>query len=142
MNFAYNIKKLMDFYQHLDAGKLDKLGEIYSDDVFFQDSAHSIHGLPALKTYFSGMMQHVGSCRFTILCAEVGATQAVIEWRMNFSHPRLNRGKNIEVAGVSLLSGDGKISRQRDYFDLGAMLYEHLPLMGAAVRHFKRRLLS
>lgn len=32
-----------------------------------------------------------------------------------------------------------KIFRQRDYYDAGEMLYEHLPLLGWAVRGVKRR---
>jgi hypothetical protein len=34
----------------------------------------------------------------------------------------------------------GKVRYHRDYFDLGAMLYEHLPLLGSLVKTIKRRL--
>lgn len=33
----------------------------------------------------------------------------------------------------------GLITRQRDYYDAGEMIYEHLPLLGWAVRGVKRR---
>jgi hypothetical protein len=32
-----------------------------------------------------------------------------------------------------------KIIRQRDYYDAGQMIYEHLPLLGWVVRGIKRR---
>ena len=35
---------------------------------------------------------------------------------------------------------DNRIAYQRDYYDLGAMLYEHIPLLGGAVRAVKARL--
>jgi limonene-1,2-epoxide hydrolase len=140
MSLANTVERLIDFYKHLDAARLDSLGEIYSHDVDFQDPAQHIKGLPALKAYFSSLMQEVRDCRFIIQRTEVSSAQAVIEWQMRFSHPRLNGGKVIAVDGVSLLSGDDKISRHRDYFDLGALLYEHIPLLGGAVRQLKRRL--
>jgi hypothetical protein len=34
------------------------------------------------------------------------------------------------------------ITRQRDYYDAGEMIYEHLPLLGWAVRGVKRRVKS
>jgi hypothetical protein len=142
MSLVNTIERLIDFYKHLDAAKLDSLGDIYSHDVQFQDPAQHIDGLPALKAYFSGLMQDVEDCRFIIRRTEVSSTVAVIEWQMRFSHPRLNSGKVIAVDGVSLLSGDDKISHHRDYFDLGALLYEHIPLLGGAVRQFKHRLRS
>lgn len=37
---------------------------------------------------------------------------------------------------------DDLIIRQRDYYDAGEMIYEHLPLLGWAVRGVKRRVRS
>lgn len=46
------------------------------------------------------------------------------------------------VEGATRLEFDetGKVCLHRDYFDLGAMLYEQLPLLGAVVRTIKGRL--
>lgn len=140
MSLDITVERLIAFYQQLDAGRLQDLAEIYDEDVVFQDPAQRIVGLPALQAYFSSLMQDVRDCRFDILRSEVSATLAVIEWRMFFSHPRLNGSDTITLDGVSLLAGEDKIHQHRDYFDLGAMLYEHVPLLGGAVRHLKRRL--
>ena len=40
------------------------------------------------------------------------------------------------------LCEDERIIHQRDYYDAGEMLYEHLPLLGWAVRGAKRRVRS
>ena len=142
MSLAETVARLSDFYQHLDSRKLDSLGEIYHDDILFQDPAQRIEGLPALKAYFCGLMENVKDCHFVILRSEVSATIAVLEWQMRFSHPRLDGGRIIALEGVSLLSGDSKIRHHRDYFDLGAMIYEHVPVIGGVIRHIKRGLQS
>jgi hypothetical protein len=70
------------------------------------------------------------------------AEEGYVQWQMNFSHPRLKGGKTIVVDGASYLRFNeaGKVSYHRDYFDLGAMLYEQLPLLGRIIVAVKRRL--
>lgn len=49
-------------------------------------------------------------------------------------------GKALELAGCSMVTvEEERIIHQRDYYDAGEMLYEHLPLLGWAVRGVKRR---
>jgi hypothetical protein len=54
----------------------------------------------------------------------------------------LRRGPRgaIVVPGVTLLRFGDRITHQRDHFDAGALVYEHVPLLGALVRLVKRRL--
>lgn len=59
---------------------------------------------------------------------------------MHFRHPRLRGGAPISVDGCSHLLWWDKVYQHRDYFDAGAMLYEHLPLMGGVIAWLKRRL--
>ncbi len=60
---------------------------------------------------------------------------------MTYSHPKLRAGEKIQVMGNSLLRFDqNRVYFHRDYVDMGAMLYEHVPLLGAAIRYLKRRM--
>jgi limonene-1,2-epoxide hydrolase len=45
--------------------------------------------------------------------------------------------KPVEVPGVSILRFTDKIVYQRDYFDVGAMMYEQLPIFGWVLRRLK-----
>ena len=59
---------------------------------------------------------------------------------MSYSHKRLNSAQPIQVQGHSLLKmADDKVIYHRDYVDLGAMLYEHIPLLGKVIRTIKAR---
>jgi hypothetical protein len=60
---------------------------------------------------------------------------------MKLKHPKLNGGQPVEVNGVSQIcfSGD-RVIYHRDYFDLGEMLYENIPLLGVVIRNIKQRL--
>ncbi|MFC7368490.1 MULTISPECIES: nuclear transport factor 2 family protein [Vreelandella] len=129
------------FFNKLDNTCTEKLYEVYTDDIVFNDPLHHIEGRNALESYFASMYENVEHCQFTYHTRQQQANQAFVTWTMAFVHPRLANGQLISVEGCSALTfaDDGRVSRHRDYFDAGAMLYEHLPLMGRVIRWLKRR---
>jgi ketosteroid isomerase-like protein len=129
-------------YQRLNAGNLELLDDIYSDNVRFVDPAHEIEGLDQLRKYFAGLYANVTSIDFAFLREMRLGDEGYVQWRMTFSHRRLKGGRPVKVEGATYLQFDltGKVCFHRDFFDLGEMLYEHLPLLGSVVVALKRRL--
>lgn len=129
-------------YNRLDAGNLELLDDIYSEHVRFVDPAHEIVGLGRLRAYFAVLYANVNSIEFDFLREMRVGDEGYVQWRMTFSHRRLRGGRPVVVEGASYLQFDvtGKVSFHRDYFDLGAMLYEHLPVLGRVIGELKRRL--
>lgn len=139
------IEKLSDFYLKLDLKSVQNLDAIYGENIVFTDPAHQLDGLPALRAYFVHLIENLEYCSIEVqevLEQETSdkESQAFIIWIMTFKHPRLKKGKPIVLAGVSHIKFQEKIHYHRDYFDLGAMLYEHLPLIGRIILNIKRRL--
>lgn len=127
-------------YQQLSSNRLEVLRDIYSPTICFEDPAHRIQGIEQLVTYFEGLFSNLTHCNFNIERVIEQEQQAFISWQMRFGHPRLNGGREIQTPGASYLQFDEKITLHRDYFDLGATLYEHVPVVGYAVKLLKRRL--
>ncbi|MCZ0751503.1 nuclear transport factor 2 family protein [Aeromonas enteropelogenes] len=136
------LARFVALYQQLDRQQLHRLSEVYADEVIFIDPAHRIEGLAALSDYFAALYQRLAYCRFVITSQQQQGRQAWLGWTMTFSHPRLRGGKPVTMEGATRLELDeeGKVCLHRDYFDLGAMLYEQLPLLGPLVRTIKGRL--
>ncbi|MDJ0831953.1 MAG: nuclear transport factor 2 family protein [Gammaproteobacteria bacterium] len=134
------VNDFCQYYEKLDQNPLSQLGEIYSDDIEFCDPVHCVHGIETFTRYFEEMMQQVQRCWFDIEQVIEQDNEAYVRWVMNFQHPRLNGGNLIEVPGVSHLRFGEKIDYHCDYYDLGAMLYEHIPLLGSLVKGIKKRL--
>ena len=130
------------FFNKLDNTCTEKLYEVYTENIIFSDPLHHIEGREALARYFSTMYENVEQCHFTYHTRQLQGQQAFVTWTMTFIHPRLAGGQAVKVEGCSALTfaTDGRVERHRDYFDVGAMLYEHLPLMGSAIRWLKKRL--
>lgn len=136
---------LRDFarrFAELDAGKLHLLDELYSHDIQFQDPLHQIGGLESLRRYFAELYANVRELRFDFHgFDQVGEHSGYLRWTLSYRHPRLDGGRLVRVDGCSHLQwSQGRVYRHRDYFDAGALLYEHLPLLGTAIRWLKRRL--
>jgi len=129
-------------FAELDKDNLHRLGELYSDDIAFADPLHEVHGLPALQKYFADLYANVTDLQFEFHAYDqVREGKGYLRWTMTVRHAHLKHGKPITVQGCShLLWTDNKVFQHRDYFDAGAMLYEHLPVMGRMIRWLKGRL--
>ncbi|MEA2119527.1 nuclear transport factor 2 family protein [Halovibrio sp. HP20-50] len=130
------------FYNKLDNTCTEKLYEVYTEDVVFDDPLHHVEGRQALETYLAAMYANVERCQFVFHTQQLKDNQAFVVWTMTFVHPKLAGGRTINVEGCSALTfaADGRVQRHRDYVDAGALLYEHIPLMGSAIRWLKKRL--
>lgn len=129
-------------YRELDAAAVMAMPTIYADNVVFIDPVHRMEGLDALQAYTRKLMGNVQECRFECEHWLCQGQEAVVQWTMHMRHASLRRGEPIALKGVSLLKLDaqGRICWHEDFYDLGAMVYEHVPLLGAAVRSVKHRL--
>ncbi|WP_273823970.1 nuclear transport factor 2 family protein [Pseudomonas asplenii] len=125
----------------VDRHNLGLLDELYSEDVHFTDPLHEVHGLPAVRRYFADLYSNVSELAFDFHGFDpVRDGEGYLRWHMSYRHSRLAGGKPIHVEGCSHLLWHEKVYRHRDYFDAGALLYDHLPLLGWATAWLKRRM--
>jgi len=141
------VERFKSFYSHLidatrDTHERAELDAIYTEDIYFCDPVHSVEGRQSLHHYMSDMCDNLKECRFVYLDEVILEGTAYIKWDMYFRHPRLGN-KNIQVRGVSQLEFNQKgIYFHEDFYDMGAMLYENIPLLGGGIRWLKRRLVK
>ncbi len=134
-----NIEDFKQTFQKLDKSNMHLLDSIYAPQIVFQDPLHRIQGLPALTDYFQHMYQNVTDIEFKFLDQLQQAERYLLIWDMYLTHPRLNAGKSFVVPGCSHLVFEEKCISHRDYFDLGALLYENITGLGAVIRWIKGR---
>lgn len=135
------IEDFVAFYQDLNRESVQTLSNIYHDDICFDDPVGSHSGLQTVKDYFDNLLTNTLGCRFDITNIIKEDDQAFVVWTMHYEHPRLKGGKTLTVSGTSFIKiKDGKVIYQRDYFDLGAMLYEHIPFIGRVILWLKNGL--
>lgn len=136
------IEQFCRIYKELGKDNLSQLALIYSDDINFIDGLHNLQGLEQLSDYFVHLYENLLFCHFSIEEVIESEGQASIVWVMHYAHPKINKGKSIFVNGSSHLKFNDKIYYHRDFLDMGQMLYEHLPLLGAVIRTIKKQVAS
>lgn len=141
---------LIRFYENFSTDSITRLGEVYDDDVRFIDPLHEIVGLRELTRYF----QHVCNSSVKFMITDSGefdsGDKAFLRWDMKYAHQSLNGGKELTLQGMSFIecspSAQGetgaprKVVLHQDYYDLGAMVYQHVPVLGFAVRKVNQKL--
>ena len=129
------IKRLYCDTSDIDAALLM---EIYAPEIVFVDPIHTVHGRDALLNYFKSMYQNVTSCRFEFIDEVITDEKMAIKWDMTLCHKKLNKGLPIVVRGISYIHiNSGQIVFHEDVYDLGALIYEYIPVLKHPVRWVK-----
>lgn len=132
--------RVIEAYQNLDLTKLDEVATLYTSDVFFEDPTYGVQGKTAVLAHFSNTFKKLQGCSFTFHRTVSDGADIFLAWTMTAKHPKVLKGKVVRVEGASYLkTRNGKIYYHRDYFDMGSLLYEHLPLIGKVIQKIKQR---
>jgi hypothetical protein len=134
------IDRFKQSYQDMTAMDLSRLDQLYTTNLQFKDPVHEVRGLVAMQDYMAAMISGVSECRFEFLDQIATDNTAYIKWNMYFRHPKLAAGKLLKVRGVSQINFAERIYYHEDFYDMGAMVYEHVPVIGGVTRRLKRRL--
>lgn len=134
------VERFKDVYNRLNAHSLQLLTDLYSEQVVFQDPFRRLEGLAALRSYCEELYRNTIAASFSFEQELVTEHSAMLMWTMSVKHARLNGGALVMVPGATHLRFREKVDYHRDYFDAGALLYEHVPVLGLLVRAIKRRM--
>lgn len=129
-------------YRDFNHKTIASLDTIYADNVIFEDPISRIQGVGALKSHFESTLNGLVHCSF-IFDKEFNAHASYCyEWRMNFAHEKIRSGEDLILHGSSVVvfNENGKVVSHRDYYDMGEMLYENIPVLGSIVRFIKQKL--
>lgn len=141
MSSVTGLARVREIFNAMGRDTLHLCDELYAEGVVFIDPFHRIEGRAALRDYYARMYANVQAIRFDFTGETCGEREAVLYWTMTYRHARIGGGRPVAVEGCSRLVFDeqGKVLLHRDYFDAGAMLYEHLPLLGRGIRFIRER---
>ncbi len=105
----------------------ENLDQLYSADVRFRDPISTVSGLDDLRRYFAHFAEVSHGARFEITDTVIQPGEAALFWTMTMldKHGKPER----QFGGVSHLKVGERIYEERDYFDLGEAVYDHVPVV-------------
>jgi hypothetical protein len=139
-NPGLDTTRFKQLYQNFDAHTVDKLSQVYSPNIVFKDPIHQLEGIESLSRYFANFCKPETDCHFEFINELVASDQAFFQWRMHYSHPKLNSGEKLVLSGCTLIKFGSQITYHEDFYDMGAMIYRHIPVIGWAVKKINNHL--
>lgn len=116
------------------------IDEFYHQDVEFHDPVGTIKGSHQLKSYYKNMYKNAKSVSFNFSNFIESEDTVIGIWKMTLVTDKLNGGAPVTVDGNSVIKfKEGKAYYHRDYFDMGAFVYENIPVIGFMVKKIKDR---
>lgn len=133
------IDNLKTTYKVLNKNNLQILRELYHEEVTFIDPFRKVQGIDDLMQYFKEIYCNVSSVEFIFDEIISHSKKFSVTWMMNFQHPKIKSNQQISVYGCSHIkyASNKKIIYHCDYYDVGGMLYEHIPLLGRLIKRIK-----
>jgi steroid delta-isomerase len=137
---AAAVERLVQLYEQLTPGHLQRLDSYYASDAHFKDPFNEVRGVTAIAGIFAHMFDTLQEPRFVVTERLVQGRQAFLAWEIHFRFRRRRPDSEQCIRGATLLSFDaqGLVCQHRDYWDAAEELYEKLPLLGILMRWLRK----
>ncbi len=136
--------KVDKFYNGLTSENIAaRMEAMYATNVQFNSPYANLVGREALLEHYKELFVNLKSFSLEITEEFVSGQETVLLWDITYAHPKLNGGEPLKSSGVSHLTfASDQVLSQKDYFDAGAMVYEHVTLIGRMVKWVKNKVVG
>lgn len=137
-----NKQRIVKAFNDLNLNNLNSLDSFYDENIEFSDPITNIKGINAAKDYYAHVYKNVTQIKFEFKEIHCDGNHYFAKWFMHLQVKGLNSQKPYTVEGISELKfgNNNKVIYHRDYLDIGAMVYERLPVLGKIIQKIKSML--
>jgi len=107
----------------------------YDNNIYFRDSIQEIRGIEEFTAMTERLTARSKDLKMKIVNAVMDENIIFIEWEMTI---RFRKNPSSIMYGSSrlTLNNEGRITEQRDYYDLWGDIFDNIPRFGKAYRRF------
>jgi hypothetical protein len=107
----------------------------YDQNIIFRDSIQEIHGLEKFTAMTERLTRRSKDLKMNIVKAVMEENIIFLEWEMTLSFKKYPSSVLYGSSRLTL-NEEGKITEQRDYYDLWGDIFDNIPRFGKAYRKF------
>jgi hypothetical protein len=107
----------------------------YDNNIYFRDSIQEIRGIEEFTAMTGRLAKRSKDLKMKIVNAVMENNIILMEWEMTLSFKKYPSSILYGSSRLTL-NEEGKISEQRDYYDLWGDIFDNIPRFGKAYRRF------
>ena len=107
----------------------------YDNNILFRDSIQEIRGIEEFTAMTERLTKRSKDLKMRIVKAVMEENIIFIEWEMTLSFKKYPSSVLYGSSRLTL-NKEGKITEQRDYYDLWGDIFDNIPRFGKAYRRF------
>lgn len=107
----------------------------YADDIYFRDIIQEIHGIGPFTEMTQRLTARTKELKMRIVNIMMDENIVFMEWEMTLSFKKYPSSVMYGSSRLTL-NDEGKISEQRDYYDLWGDIFDNIPRFGKMYRKF------
>ena len=110
----------------------------YDKDIYFRDSIQEIRGIVEFTAMTERLAKRSKDLKMKIVNAVMERNVILMEWEMTLSFKKYPSSILYGSSRLTL-NEEGKITEQRDYYDLWGDIFDNIPRFGKAYRRFMKK---
>jgi limonene-1,2-epoxide hydrolase len=110
----------------------------YDDNIYFRDTIQAIHGIKEFTAMTERLTKRSKDLKMNIINILMEGNIIFLEWEMTLSFKKYPSSILYGSSRLTL-NEEGKISEQRDYYDLWGDIFDNIPRFGKAYRRFMKK---
>jgi len=110
----------------------------YDNNIYFRDSIQQIRGIVEFTAMTERLAKRSKDLKMRIVNAVMEGNIILMEWEMTLSYKKYPSSILYGSSRLTL-NEEGKITEQRDYYDLWGDIFDNIPRFGKAYRRFMKK---
>jgi len=110
----------------------------YDENIYFCDSIQEIHGIEEFRKMTERLVQRSRELEMKIVNIMLKGRLLFFEWEMKLSFGKFPKSTLYGLSRLTLTE-DGKITEQRDFYDLWGDIIDNIPRLGKLYRRFMKK---
>jgi len=135
------VKRFAHFYSNVTSDSVRaQIGSVYAENLFFNDTLKTMRTRSALESYFVKTAEHADAMKVTVEDVARSGANYYARWTMEVRY----KGASDPVFTIGMtqlrFNEQGLIVFHQDFWDSTAGFFEHLPVLGSAIRWIKTKI--
>jgi hypothetical protein len=133
---AAAIERFLAFFAKSGADAEADARGVYAESLYFSDTLLTSEDHERVVTHLARMHIGTGVLQVEPLGRVINGADVYLIWRMRATFKPLLHEVNSDTLGISHLrfDADGRVVLHQDFWDGAAGFYQHIPLLGGAIR--------